>query len=95
MFYLEPRGENSHLQTKQRRSWSGLGQKGPLEAAPPLSSTALENPWLGNTVGQYSLHDVCEGREQRLALVLNAVLGTQGLHQRGHLPVVVPWHGGE
>lgn len=43
----------------------------------------------------YLLHNVCESHEQRLALVLDAVFGTQGLHQRSHLPVVVSGHCGE
>lgn len=52
----------------------------------------LETLHPGKARGGYVLHDVREGGEQRLALVLNAVFGTQGLHQRGHLPVVVPRH---
>ena len=39
--------------------------------------------------------DILQGPERRLLLVLNAVLGTQGLHQRGGLVQVVPGHGRE
>ena len=39
--------------------------------------------------------DVLQGLEQRLLLVLNAVLGAQGPHQGGDLVQVVPGHGGE
>lgn len=39
--------------------------------------------------------DVGEGCEQRLGLVLDAVLGAQGLYQGRHLVVVVSWHAGE
>lgn len=59
----------------------------------PISPTAFCNFFL--PVWCYLLHNVCKSREQRLTLVLNAVFGTQGLHQRSHLPVVVSWHCGE
>ena len=39
--------------------------------------------------------DILQGPEWRLLLVLNAVLGTQGPHQRGGLVHVVPGHGRE
>lgn len=40
-------------------------------------------------------NDVHQGGEEGLHLVAEAVLGTQRLHQRGHLAVVVPRHRGE
>ena len=45
--------------------------------------------------GSPSPDDVLQGPQQWLLLVLDAVLGAQGLHQRGHLVEVVPGHGGE
>lgn len=39
--------------------------------------------------------DVLQGLQQRLLLVLDAVFGAQGPHQRGDLVQVVPGHSGE
>lgn len=39
--------------------------------------------------------DVLQGPQQRLLLVLDAMLGAQRLHQWGNLVEVVPGHGGE
>lgn len=85
--------------------WGHLCQQG----SPPLMAVSLQRgqsqlrasqplPWAPGTSGSDPLplpDDVLQGLQQRLLLVLDAVLGAQRLHERRHLVEVVPWHGGE
>lgn len=76
-----------NLQELQRARWMlRTGLTGPRGGRGPWGATVSRGPLPD---------DVHQGGEEGLHLIVEAMLGTQGLDQRGHPAVVMPRHRGE
>lgn len=76
-----------YLRELQRARWMlRTGLTGPRGGWGPRGATVSGGPLPD---------DVHQGGEEGLHLIAEAMLGTQGLDQRGHPAVVMPWHRGE